>query len=316
MAKLGKTIGRRKRITMGWLGVLGMAWAAGTGAARAQQRLELDKALPLDGPALVQPSGLAWDGKRLLMVCSVHDDDIFAVEPQGDKAAFKEAIHIHRPKDAEGMKLAWRGIAVGQDGALYLASEQACRILRVEKDGDAEWVGPSLLEAGAEKGLFAGGNSGIEGLAALGKKKFLVAASREPRGLLDVDLSGKGPVITAWLLDKTQIPLGQGQGRRRPDFADLTGDQGKLWALCANSDAIAQLKWNGSEYSEGPYWSYAHVIEDAKYKYAGLRMGLARGLAMDGQSVFIALDNKGVGRRADPNDKRPLLLVFKRPRGV
>jgi len=306
-----KETGRGRSIRFGALGLLAASLA---GAAWAQQKLELDKALPLDGPALVQPSGLAWDGKRLLMVCSVHDDDIFVVEPQGDKAAFKEAIHIRRPKDAIGMKLAWRGIAAGPDGALYLASEQATRILRVEKDGDAEWVGPSLLEAGAEKGLFAGGNSGIEGLAPLGKKKFLVAASREPRGFLDVDLSGKAPIITAWLADRTTLPLPT--GRRRPDFADLTEDGGKTWALCANSDAIAQVKWTGSDYAEGQYWTYAQVAEDPKYKFAGLRMGLARGLAMDARHVFIAVDNKGVGRQADANDKRPLLLVFKRPSAI
>lgn len=306
-----KAAGRRGSLRLGALGWLVVSFA---GAVQAQQKLELDKALPLDGPALVQPSGLAWDGKRLLMVCAVHDDDIFVVEPQGDKAAFKEAIHIRRPKDAEGMKLAWRGIAAGPDGALYLASEQAARILRVEKDGDAEWVGPSLLEAGAEKGLFAGENSGIEGLAPVGKKKFLVAASREPRGLLDLDVSGKAPIITAWIADRTTLPLPT--GRRRPDFADLTEDGDKTWALCANSDAIAQVKWTGADYAEGQYWTYSQVIEDPKYKYAGLRMGLARGLAMDAGSIFIAVDNKGVGRQADANDKRPLLLVFKRPAGI
>jgi hypothetical protein len=213
------------------LGSLGLIWASFAGAALAQQKLELEKALPLDGPALVQPSGLAWDGKRLLMVCAVHDDDIYVVEPQGDKAAFKEAIHIRRPKDAEGMKLAWRGITAGQDGALYLASEQACRILRVEKNGDAEWTGPSLLEAGAEKGLFAGENSGIEGIVPMGKKKFLVAASREPRGLLDFDVSGKAPVITAWLMDKTRLRLGQ--GRRPPPQAPQTPVQGNIRAPSA-----------------------------------------------------------------------------------
>jgi hypothetical protein len=67
---------------------------------------------------------------------------------------------------------------------------------------------------------------------------------------------------------------------------------------------------------EGETWSYAQVAEDPKYKFTGLRMGLARGLAMDGQSIYIALDNKGVGRQADQADKRPLLLVFKRPHGV
>jgi hypothetical protein len=296
---------------------MGLGWAialAAAVAARAEQRLELDKALPLDGPALVQPSGLAWDGKRLLMVCAVHDDDIYAVEPQADKAAFKEAIRISFPKDAKGLKMAWRGIAADKGGDLYLASSQACRIMKVEKNGDAEWEGPSLLEAGSEKGLFAGENSGIEGVVPAGKGKFMIAAAREPRGILDLDLSGKGPVITAWLADKTKLTLPA--GRRKPDFADLAEDKGQIWALCANSDAICQVKWSGSEYIEGDHWSFGHVANDPKYKYAGLRMGLARGLAMDANSIYIALDNKGVGRQSDPADKRPLLLVFKRPHGV
>ena len=287
--------------------------SAATALAATRGKLELVKALPLDGPALVQPAGLAWDAKRLLMVCSVHDDDIYAVDPQADKAVFKEAIRIRRPQEAQGMKLGWRGITVGQDGDYYLAAEQACRILRVDNSGSGEWFGPSLLEAGAEKGLFAGNNSGLEGLAQIGKRKFLVAAAREPRGLLEVDLSGKAPALTAWLSDKTSLILPA--GRRRPDFTDLAEDQGKIWALCANSDAICQLQWNGAEYVEGESWSYAHVAEDPKYKFMGLRMGLARGLAMDGQSIYIAMDNKGVGRQNDPSDKRPLLLVFKRPRG-
>lgn len=305
---------RRTRARIGAMGRMALAVTALAAAANAQQKLELEKALPLDGPALVQPAGLAWDGKRLLMVCAVHDDDIYAVEPQADKAVFKEAIRIRRPKEAQGAKMAWRGISLGKDGDLFLASEQACRILKVDRSGDGEWFGPGLLEAGAEKGLFAGDNSGLEGLAQIGPRKFLVAAAREPRGLLEVDLSGKAPLITAWLADKTRLTLPA--GRRRPDFADLVEDQGKVWALCANSDALCQVKRNGNEYAEAEYWSYAHVAEDAKYRYTGLRMGLARGLAMDGQSIYIVLDNKGVGRQNDTGDKRPLLLVFKRPRGV
>src|SRR5258706_8808589 len=39
-------------------GALLLACAPG----RAQHKLELQQALPLDGPVLVQPSGLAWDG--------------------------------------------------------------------------------------------------------------------------------------------------------------------------------------------------------------------------------------------------------------
>ena len=296
----------------------GSAWAVAlallaSAPAGAQRKLELQQALPLDGPVLVQPSGLAWDGKNLLMVSSFHDDAVFKIELQADKATFKEMVRIHRPKDAAG-KMSWRGLATDGHGNLYLASDANCRIMKVESDGDAEWEGPGLLETGAEKGLFSGENSGIEGIAIAGKKRFVVAASREPRGLLQEDLSGPKPVLNALIEDKSKLPLPA--GRRKPDFSDLAEDGGKLWALSANADALCMLTWNGQDYVEGEYWTFGHVSNDPKYRYAGLKMGLARGLAMDGQSVYVVLDNKGVGRQGDANDKRPLLLVFKRPHGA
>jgi hypothetical protein len=293
---------------------LAAAFAVAAAPATAQHKLDLQQALPLDGPVLVQPSGLAWDGKHLLMVSSFHDDEVFKIEPQADKAVFSDFVKIGLPKDAAGAKMAWRGLTADGSGNLYLASEPNCRIMKVESDGDAEWDGPGLLEAGTEKGLFSGENAGIEGIALTGKKKFVLAASREPRGLLQADFSGQKPVLNALVLDKSKVPLPA--GRRKPDFSDLFEDKGQLWALSANADAILQLKWNGSEYAEGEYWTFGHVSGDPKYRYGGLKTGLARGLAMDGQSIYVVLDNKGVGRQGDPNDKRPLLLVFKRPHGA
>jgi hypothetical protein len=302
-----RSTGLENRISEARTGALALAaafavWAA---PATAQHKLDLQQALPLDGPVLVQPSGLAWDGKHLLMVSSFHDDEVFKIETQADKAVFS---------DFAGAKMTWRGLTADGSGNLYLASEPNCRIMKVESDGDAEWDGPGLLEAGTEKGLFSGENAGIEGIALTGKKKFVLAASREPRGLLLADFSGQKPALSALVLDKSKVPLPA--GRRKPDFSDLFEDKGQLWALSANADAIVQLKWNGSEYAEGEYWTFGHVSGDPKYRYGGLKTGLARGLAMDGQSIYVVLDNKGVGRQGDPNDKRPLLLVFKRPHGA
>jgi hypothetical protein len=278
----------------------------------AQGRLELQRALPLDGPEFIQPSGLAFEGKTLLLVSGTHDDVIFQVDPQTDKAVYKEFLKIRFPKDAEGKKLSWRGIAADKKDNLFLLSESACRILKVGSGGKSEWEGPSLTEAGVEKGLFAGENSGAEGLALMGDGKYLVAASREPRGLIQADLSGGKQAIKSFLLDKSKVPLVA--GRRKADFTDLAGDRNQTWALESASDAVCLLKWNGQEYSEGEYWTYSHVANDPKYRYVGLKMGQARGLAVDEHSLYVVLDNKGVSRQGDPADKRPLLLVFKRPR--
>lgn len=280
----------------------------------AQGKLQLERVLPLDGPEFIQPSGLAMAGKNtLLMVSGTQDDEVFQVDlaAAADKAVYKEFLKIRRPKDAEGLKLAWKGIAVDGKDDLILLSGSACRMLKVASNGKSEWEGPGLLESGVEKGLFAGENSGAEGIAAVGEGKFLVAASREPRGLLRVNLAGAKPAINAFQLDKSRIPLPA--GRRKPDFTDLAQDQGGTWALEAAADAVCLLKWGGQDYSEGEYWTFGDVANDPKYRYMGLKMGLARGLAIDAHSIYVVLDNKGVARQSDSADKRPLLLVFKRP---
>lgn len=279
----------------------------------AQGKLELKMALPLDGPEFIQPSGLVMAGKDLLMVAGDHDGSIFQVTLQADKAVYKEWVTIKRPKDSETAKFAFRGIASDGKNNFFLISGAACRILKVESGGHSEWTGPSLLDAGVEKGLFAGENSGAEGILYLGPQKYLVAASREPRGLLVVDLSRSKSTIKPILMDNSKHPIPK--GRHKPDFTDLANtDKNQLWALESAADAICLLKHNGDGFEVGEYWSYSHVTEDSKYRYKGLKMGLGRGIALDSQYLYLVLDNKGVSREADPVDKRPLLLVFTRPR--
>lgn len=280
-------------------------------AASAQHKLELQKALPLDGPEFIQPAGLAFSGATLVLASAGHDDVLFQVDLAADKAAYKPFLKLKLPKDAGDRKLAYRGLAAEPGGGFHLLSGSACRILKVTPRGAMDWEGPGLLEAGVEKGLFAGENSGAEGLARLGAGDFLVAASREPRGLIEVGLAGPKPAIDPYVMGKTKIALQRG---RKPDFSGLAEDGGKIWALVAGAEAVCQIVKHGKEFSEGDCFSFSHVSNDAKYKYAGLRMGLARALAVDAQSLYIALDNKGVGRQSDPADKRPLLLVFKKPR--
>ncbi len=299
-------------ITMGVAAALALALAFTWRPVPAQEKLELQKALPLDGPDFIQPSGLAMAGNSLLMVSAAQDESIFEIQVGADKAVYKETVKIKRPKETEGQKLGWRGIASDGRGDLFLAGGPACRIMHVTSGGKAEWLGPSLLEAGVEKGLFAGENSGVEGLVRMGEGKFLVAASRDPRGLLQLDLTGGKTAVRPFLLDKSHIPLGP--GRRQPDFTDLSVDKGQAWALESAADAVCRLDWKGQEYSEGEYFTFGHVTNDVKYRYLGLKMGLARGLAMDANSIYVVLDNKGVSRQIDPSDKRALLLVFKRPR--
>jgi hypothetical protein len=55
------------------------------------------------------------------------------------------------------------------------------------------------------------------------------------------------------------------------------------------------------------------VVTAADLRYTDMRYGKAEGLCMDRRHVYIILDNNGLGRENNPEDKRPILLVLKRP---
>jgi len=278
--------------------------------AESQPPLELEMALPLEGDEILQPSGLALADGQLYLVSAKHDDQIFSVQLGQDRAEYKEALKITRPDDASSLKLVWRGIAGDGHGQWLLISETAYRVLKVDKGGKSEWMGPSVLDAGTEIGLFGGDHSGPDGLACLGENSLLIGASREPRGLIAMQLSGEKVKIEPMKCDssKTKVQVG-----RKADFTDLDFSGHTLFALVGSADAVCSLKKReDGKITEDQCWSYAATAQDPKYRYRGLK-GIGRGLASDQGRLYVVLDNKGLAREADPKDRRPLLLVFKRP---
>jgi hypothetical protein len=278
--------------------------------AEAGGNLVLEKALPLEGAELLQPSGLTWTNGSLLLVSCKHDDQVFQVAMGSDKATYQEAFRIARPPDAGNLKFTWRGMASDENGHLFLLSESAYRVLQVDKKGNGEWFGPSVLDAGTEIGLFGGDNSGPDGIARLSANRFLIGASRDPRGFISLTQQGEKFDLKPQKCEKSLAAPGAG---RRPDFTDLCSVDGKLYALEGATSSVCALKENGNgEYEESECWSFASTTQDPSIRYKGLK-DLARGLAVDKANLYIALDNKGITRESDPKDRRPLLLVFKRP---
>jgi hypothetical protein len=272
--------------------------------------LQLEKALPLEGEALLQPSGLVMMDGTLYMVSCQHDDQVFKVSLGSDKANYEEHLRIARPEDAANLKMVWRGISSDGDGHLILLSETAYRALKVARNGSSEWIGTSVLDAGTEAGLFRGEHSGPDGIAYLGKNKFLIGASREPRGLITVDFQDKAVKLTPQKMEKGSGVMKNG---RRADFTDLSFFDGQVISLSGAADAICLLKPNNGEIDESVCWTYGNTIQDAKYSYGGLKSGIGKGLAVDQNHFYVVLDNKGLGRTIDKKDRRPLLLVFRRP---
>lgn len=275
-------------------------------AAVAPVELELEKALPVDGEANFQASGLYLSSGRLLTVSDKHDDAVFELSLQSDRAVARRFLTFHAP-GVEALDL--EGLTGGEDGSLLLASEAQVRVLTVASSGQATWLTPSLRKAGQDEGLLQKRNAGLEGIAKMGTQ-LVLAAEREPRGLLEVTDAGTGKVLAYRLLGAT-CPA---RLNRPEDIADLSVADGELYALERNAHLVVRLTRVDGRFREAESWSYARTENDARYRYSDRAFGLGEGLALDQEHVYIVLDNNGQSRESAKEDHRALLFVFKRPR--
>ena len=272
----------------------------------APVELELEKALPIEGGANFQASGLYLSSGRLLVVSDKHDNAVFELTMQSNSAVARPFLEFQAPG---GEVLDLEGIADGADGSLLLASEAQLRVLAVSPSGGATWFTSSLEKVGQREGLFQKRNAGIEGVARLGKQ-VVIAAEREPRGLLEV-ADGSGGAVVAYRLPSAACP---GPLGRPDDVADLSVSDGEVYALQRNAHLVVRLTRVDGRFREAGRWSYARTENDPRYRYRDRAFGLAEGLALDEQHVYIVLDNNDEPRENGENDRRGLLLVFKRPR--
>lgn len=263
----------------------------------------LERALPIDGE--LEPSGLLLDAGKLLMVADKHDAAIFELRLGNERATAEPFLKL---APIEPSPLDLEGLARDGDGAWLLASEAQHRVLRATADGSTSWATPSLESEGARAGLFAKRGAGLEGITRLPDGALLLAAEREPRGLLE-----SNPSRNEWhaqAMARSRCPAPQA---RANDWADLTVWQGRVFALARNAHRVVELKKEGGVWQEGPAWSYAHAENDPRFAYEDRRFGLGEGLAIDDRYVYVVLDNNRTARAAAPQDQRALLFVFRRP---
>jgi hypothetical protein len=272
--------------------------------------LILHRALFVEGPDNSQPSGLALCNGSLLAVSDRHDDTVFSVRI-GPEAAWLEPYVTFTAPRRGWRRLDFEGIACDEEGRLFLVSETRCRILQLSADGrHAAWITPDLKPYGREKGLFQVDNAYLEGIACLAPRRFVLCAERQPRGFVEVDLSTAPARVSAYTAEAGLFPFAAG---RSPDFSDLTLFRDTLYVLERNAFVITRLERRGERWEASAGWSYAHVVEQPEFRYADMRYGKAEGLCMDERFVYLILDNNGIPRAADPEDRRPLLLIFHRP---
>ncbi|HWA73708.1 MAG TPA: esterase-like activity of phytase family protein [Polyangiaceae bacterium] len=286
------------------------------GAASASQKkppppleLTLERALPIAVAGDFEPSGLLLFEQHLLTVSDKHDDTVFELVTGAETAQIKEFIRFAPPAE-EPRPFDFEGLAATPGGSLLLASEARYRVLAVTKAGVASWFTHSVQALGLESGLFRKRNAGLEGITFAPGGRLLLAAEREPRGLIEFDTPPGSSRARAWAMPESAYPP---PGGREPDFSDLTTFEKRVYALERNSHLIVCLEPTPGRWLEREAWSYAKTENDPRFLYENSSFGLAEGLAIDETHVFLVLDNNREARAAAPSDHRPLLFIFRRP---
>jgi hypothetical protein len=292
----------------------GAASARALGSTRASSlvaplELELERALPLAISEDFEPSGLLLVDGHLLTVSDKQDSQIFELVLGPETAQVRPFLHFEPPAE-EPRPFDFEGLTLGADGALLLVSEARYRVLSVTREGRAAWVTPILQPLGAAAGLFRKRNAALEGVTRLDDGRLLLAAEREPRGLLELPRTRNLREALAWSMPESIYSTPDG---RNPDFADLTTFAGSVYALERNSHLIVRIERAANHWLEREAWSYARTENDPRFLYVNHGYGLGEGVAIDASHVFLVLDNNLDRRASDPGDRRPLLFVFKRP---
>ncbi len=265
----------------------------------------------VEGPPNCQPSGLTICDDVLYTISDKHDDAIFRLDFQGDKVRLRPVIRFTLPDPEQRGWFDFEGITCDGEGNFYLISETRFQILKVRaRDGQFAWISPNLKPAGQAVGLFQIKNAYAEGLARAGEQRFWVAAERQPRGLIRVELDKEPAQIHAYLLNQSRFSFPEGVST---DFAGLYWYRGRLFALVRNAYVFCELIATNEGIREGRAWSFHELAEREEFRYEDMRYGHAEGLAIDDRYVYIILDNNGDARVVNRNDRRPLFFRFLNP---
>ncbi len=288
-------------------------WILSATTSAHAAELELISALPVNGPKNFQPSGLTLVRGKLYAVCDKHSTALYRIEI-GSAAAEAVAHCRFRAPTAAAKSMDWEGLSSDPDGNFYLASESNARVLQLSFNGKrAEWVTPSLKPHGTNAGLLRIPNAGLEGIAWAGPGHLYAAAERHRRGIFELQLGAK-PNVQAWACPDTDLSM---PFWRFADFADLVYENGSLYALARNAEAIVALQppdWREpGRTATDKIWSYASTIERPEYRYSSALFGNMEGFCMDREKIYLITDNNNSPRESNLSDRRPLLFIFKRP---
>lgn len=280
-------------------------------SAKPLRELTPRRIYPVQFEGRFEPSGLAIVKGALFTVSDKHNDAVYRLTLEGDVAKASPALRIDFPEETGWLDL--EGLVSDGAGGFYVVSEIHSRVLQVPAEGRTRWVTPELKSAGATVGLLVVHNAGFEGVTLLGPGHFLFAAEREPRGLIELQLEGESPSVHAVKWDRTRFAVPAG---RMAAFADLCVWRGRVFALMRDSGVIVELVRDSAApagWREGAAVSFLNFENDPRLRYRDMAYGIAEGLAIDDNSLWLILDNNNDHLATDPEDKRSRLIEVKNP---
>jgi hypothetical protein len=291
-------------------GVLTFAMSCGWNKAGISN-LKLIKALPVEYTQPVEPSGLTSFEGEFYTVSDDHDHTIFKLEILEDKVVLHPHIKFSAPKLPKVTKLDPEGITCDSEGNFYLCSEEANQILFVSRDGsEVHWIFESLKSYGEEKGFFQIRNAGLEGIALIHPNQFVLCIERQPRGVIRLNLTDNPAKVDLFDLDETKWKLPE---ERFPDFTGLFAEGDDVYVLERGASVISKLAFKNNHVELSPRWSYSQIENADEWRYANTLFTSGEGLCMDADFIYVILDNNGEHRYSNPDDKRPLMFIMRRP---
>lgn len=266
--------------------------------------------VPPDGSTRrVDPSGLARVNGELMVVSDKEEyPDLYVLRPGDAQTVQMEVARAHpmgtAGHDTEGLA------ACGT--TLWAVVEQTPELVRMEAEGPPTVKEIDFSAVGAElphPALWL--NAGLEGVACAPDGRLWVAKEREPRAIFRVD------PLTATALEVWRDPA---DAERTvdgtafwPSWSGLHFDRGSLYALHRDGHRIVRMNAD-----TGAVTGSLPLDFDERVLYAdAAAWGMAEGLWLDADTIWVVLDNNARLLRAGPRagEPAPLLLRYDRPPG-
>lgn len=268
--------------------------------------------LSTPSPVALNPSGIVQESDSWLVV-SDKKEHPHLYRLVADGAAFRaEPFLPLRPPEALGAS-DLEGLARCR-GRFWIAEEAGGAIIEVDSQGAAVSHPLDLNAVHAQRSFAPASGTkgaGLEGIACDETGSLYVANERQYRMIYVVDPA------TFKVTDFFDVPGGwnlprfEGTTPVYPDFADLYFEAPFLYALQRNDRLVLKID---------PAAKRLVAVLNLRFKETDFYddrspFGMAEGLAMTKDGIFILLDNNDTPLKNRPTDASALLLEFKRPSG-